>query len=122
MKLKIFLKSRLLFSSFYCPFLFINKTLRLNNLKTRTAMNAKISLFVIFVEAIIYLLLYSLHDCVFKKIDSLRNCILWHYRYFLEKSFKFQPKVCGGCHGFMQKAISFNDVAIVSKSWINVNI
>ena len=35
-------------------------------LKTRTAMNAKISVFVICVEAIIYLLLYNLHDCTFK--------------------------------------------------------
>ena len=30
-------------------------------------MNAKISVFIICVEAIIYLLLYSLHDCTFKK-------------------------------------------------------
>ena len=29
-------------------------------------MNAKISVFVIWVEAIIYLLLYNLHDCAFK--------------------------------------------------------
>ena len=29
-------------------------------------MNAKILMFVIFVEAIIYLLLYNLHDCNFK--------------------------------------------------------
>ena len=28
-------------------------------------MNARISVFVIFVEAIIYLLLYNLHDCTF---------------------------------------------------------
>ena len=40
------------------------KTLRL---KTRTAMNAKISVFVICVETIIYLLLHNLHDCTFKK-------------------------------------------------------
>ena len=37
----------------------------LNNLKTRAAMNAKISVFVICVEAITYLLLYNLHDCTF---------------------------------------------------------
>ena len=61
----IFLKSSLLFNSFYCLLLFINKTWRLNNLNTRTAMNAKISRFVICVEEIIYLLLYSLHDCIF---------------------------------------------------------
>ena len=31
-------------------------------------MNAKISVFVICVEAIIYLLLYNLHDCTFKVV------------------------------------------------------
>ena len=42
------------------------KTLQLHNLKTRAAMNAKISVFVIFVKVIIYLLLHNLHDCTFK--------------------------------------------------------
>ena len=42
----------------------MNKTLWPNNLKTRTAMNAKMSAFVILVEAIICLL-YNLHDCTF---------------------------------------------------------
>ena len=37
-----------------------------NNLKTRIAMNAKNSVFVVCVEANIYLLLYTLHDCSFK--------------------------------------------------------
>ena len=37
----------------------VNKTLRLNNLKTRTAMNVKISVFVNCVEAVIYLLLHN---------------------------------------------------------------
>ena len=41
----------------------MNKTLRANNLKTRTAMNAEISVFVICVKAC--LLLYDLHDCAF---------------------------------------------------------
>ena len=49
--------------------LFINKTLRLNNLKTRTTMNAKISVFAIFIEAMIYLLYYNLHDCTFNGIN-----------------------------------------------------
>ena len=43
------------------------KILRLNNLKTRTAMNEKFSGIVICVEAIMYLLLYNLHDCTFNK-------------------------------------------------------
>ena len=39
----------------------------LGNLKTRAAMNAKISVFVICVEVITYLLLYNLYDCTFKQ-------------------------------------------------------
>ena len=48
---------------------------KLNNFKTRTAMNAEISVFVVCVEAIIYLLLYNLHDCTFK--ETLFNLLLW---------------------------------------------
>ena len=46
-------------------FMFINKILRLNNLKTRTAMNAKMSVFVIRVKAIISLSLYNSQGCPF---------------------------------------------------------
>ena len=46
-------------------FLFINKTLWLNNFKTRATMIAKISVLVICVEVIIYLLLYHLQDYPF---------------------------------------------------------
>ena len=70
MKFAIFLKSSLLFNSFYC-LIFINKTLWLNKLKTRTAMNAKISLFVVFVETIISLQLNNLRDCNFKKPEKI---------------------------------------------------
>ena len=47
-------------------FLFLNKTLLTNNLKIRTSMNAKISVFVVCAKAILYLLWYNLHDCTFK--------------------------------------------------------
>ena len=67
-------KSGLLFNSFY--FLFIMKMLRLNHLKTRTAVNANISVFLICVEAIIYLLLYNLHDCTFKSFLNLHGMFL----------------------------------------------
>ena len=63
-----FLKSSPLFKSFYSHFLFIRKTLRFNDVQTRTVGNAKISVFLLFVEAIIYLLLYYLHNCTFKRI------------------------------------------------------
>ena len=61
-------------------FLFVNKTSRLNNLKTRTATNAKISVFVIYVEAIIYLLLYNSHDSTFNTYSHhyLNKKRLWH--------------------------------------------
>ena len=46
-------------------FLFIKKTLRPSNLKTRTATNSKISVYLICVEVIIYFSLYNviLHNC-----------------------------------------------------------
>ena len=49
------------------------KTLRLKNVKTRTAINAKFPVFDICVEAIIYVLLYNLHDCTFKDINSYKQ-------------------------------------------------
>ena len=56
--------------------MFINKNLRLNNLKkTNTTMNAKISIFVICVEAIIYLLLHNLHDRTFKCLRNQSNTV-----------------------------------------------
>ena len=36
-------------------------------MKTKSAMNAKISVFAICIESIIYLWLHNLHDCVFKE-------------------------------------------------------
>ena len=38
-------------------------------------MNAKISVFVIFVEEIIYLLLFNLHDCIFKEVQFIHTIL-----------------------------------------------
>ena len=46
------------------------RALRLHNLKIRAAMNAKISVFVVCVEAIIYFFVYDLHNCFFNLITS----------------------------------------------------
>ena len=51
-------------------FSFINKNLWVNNLKTRTATGARISVFVICVEAIINMLIYDVHDYTFNLPDS----------------------------------------------------
>ena len=73
MKSAIFLKSNLFFN---ISIVFsVYKTLRLNNVKTRSAINAKISVFVICVEAIIYLLLYNLYDCTFKRARKVEITI-----------------------------------------------
>ena len=49
----------------------------LSNLKTRMTMNAKIQVFVICVEAIIYLLLHNLHDhdCTFKRLNQTAHIL-----------------------------------------------
>ena len=37
---------------------------------------------------------------------------IFHYWYFLDKGFRFETYVCKYYHDLMQKATSFNDVAI----------
>ena len=37
----------------------------------------------------------------------------YHYWYFKDIGFKYEPYLCNGCHDLMQKATSFNNVAIV---------
>ena len=61
-----FLKKWRTFQQFLLSSVFINKTLRLNNFKTRRTMNVKMSVVAIFVAVIIYLLKYDLHDRTFK--------------------------------------------------------
>ena len=49
-----------------------------------------------------------------KLSDKSRACDICHYWYFLDKNVTDQPHLCNGCHDLMQKAMSFNDVAIFS--------
>ena len=48
------------------------------------------------------------------KTNASKECDICHYWYFLDKNFKYQPYLSNGCHDLMQKAMNFNDVAIVS--------
>ena len=48
------------------------------------------------------------------KKNASKECEICHYWYFLDKGFKYEPYLCNGCHNLMQKAMNFNDVAIVS--------
>ena len=79
LKFAFFLKSSVLFK-YLLSFLFINKTLKFDNLKIWTSMNAKVSVFVICVEATIYLLLYNLHDCTFNIVICYNMVVIFKYR------------------------------------------
>ena len=47
------------------------------------------------------------------KTISSKDCYLCSYWYFKDIGFKYEPYLCDGCHDLIQKAISFNNVAIV---------
>ena len=49
-----------------------------------------------------------------KSNDKSKECDICHYWYFLDKNFTDKQYLCDGCYDLMQKAMSFNDVAIVS--------
>ena len=44
------------------------------------------------------------------KINAPKECKICQYWYFKDIGFKYEPH---GCHGLMQKAVSFNNIAIV---------
>ena len=48
------------------------------------------------------------------KTRAPKECNICDYWYLLDKNFNYEPYLCNGCHDLMQKAMSFNDVAIVS--------
>ena len=47
------------------------------------------------------------------KTNASKECDTCHYWYFKDFGFRYEPDLCNGCHDLMQKAMSFNNVAIV---------
>ena len=47
------------------------------------------------------------------KTNLSKECDLCHYWYFKNIDFKYESYLCNGCHDLMQKAMSFNNVAVV---------
>ena len=47
------------------------------------------------------------------KTSLSKECDICHYWYFKNIGFKYEPYLCNGCHDLMQKAMSFNNIAIV---------
>ena len=48
------------------------------------------------------------------KTNASKECDVCHYWFFKDIGFKYEPYIFNGCHDLMQKAINFNDIAIVS--------
>ena len=49
----------------------------------------------------------------FNKTGASKKCDICHFWYFKDIAFKYEKYLCSDCHDFMQKAMSFNNVAIV---------
>ena len=47
------------------------------------------------------------------KTNLSKECDICHYWYFKDIAFKYEKYLSNGCHDLMQKAMSFNNVAIV---------
>ena len=47
------------------------------------------------------------------KTNLSKECDICHCWCFKDIGFKYEPYLCNGCHDLMQKAMSFNNVAIV---------
>ena len=46
--------------------------------------------------------------------NASKKCNIYHHWYFSEDGCKSEPYIFISCHDLMQKAISFNDISIVS--------
>ena len=73
--------------------------------------------------------LYELHTLEYNRIDvsegidinranGSKECDICHYWYFIDIGFKYKPYLiitisCNDCHDLIQKAMNFNNVAIV---------
>ena len=47
------------------------------------------------------------------KTNLSKECDICHYSYFKDIDFKYEPNLCNGCHDLMQRAMTFNNIAIV---------
>ena len=48
-----------------------------------------------------------------KKTSASKECKICHYWYVRDIGFTYEPYLWNGCHGLMQKAVSFDNIAIV---------
>ena len=48
------------------------------------------------------------------KTSASKECDIFHYWYFLNKSFKFQPNVCNRCHDLLMMSMNLSNIAILN--------
>ena len=47
------------------------------------------------------------------KTNLSKEWDICHYWYIKDIGFKYEPYICNGCHDLLQKAMGFNNIAIV---------
>ena len=47
------------------------------------------------------------------RTNRSKECMLCHYWYFLNKSFKYGPYLCDGCYDIVQRSTDFKNIANV---------
>ena len=57
--------------------------------------------------------IYILEGIDIEKTDTSKECKICRYWHFKDIGFQYEPHLCNGCHGLMQKVVSFNDTAVV---------
>ena len=102
----------------------LNKTLKLHNMtmiiRSVFEKDSKLYQQVFLDECLyeLYILEYDRTDISegidVNKTNASKECDICHYWYFKDIGFKYEPYLCNGYYGLMQKAMNFNDVAIVS--------
>ena len=48
------------------------------------------------------------------KTSKPKECDIYHYCYFLNKGFKFQPNACNRCHDLSMMSMILSDIAILN--------
>ena len=48
------------------------------------------------------------------KTSASKECDIYHYWYFLNYSFKFQPNVCNRCHDLLIISMNIANIAILN--------
>ena len=48
------------------------------------------------------------------KTGALKDCAIFHYLYFLDYNFQFQPNFCNRCHDLWMMSMNLSDIAILN--------